>query len=311
MPRFDAILASLQAEPWAIEPTYGQRLAAILTRRLSGERPSADALAEAADIRSARDKKKAKPKPAAVAVIPLYGPMVKRADVFEEMSGVMGTDQIGQYIDQAASDPAIDAIVLDVDSPGGSVFGTAELAGKVAAATKKKKVIAVANSLMASAAYYVGSQASELVVSPSAMVGSIGVYTMHVDRSQELAAAGVKVTLISSTPEKVAANEFTPLDELGMSQQSDTVMGYYRDFVKAVASGRNVSQQRVREDFGRGGVVLAADAVARGMADKVATLDDVLGRYGLSAADLSPMAGAAKPPTMSLELRRRKLRLTS
>lgn len=311
MPRFDAILAAIQAEPWAIEPNHGQRLAALLTRRLSGEKATAAELAEAADIRAARDQKRKRPKPAAVAVVPIYGPMVKRADMFDQMSGVVGTDQLGQFVDAAANDPAIDAIVLDVDSPGGSVLGTAELAGKVADAAKKKKVIAVANGMMASAAYFVGSQASELVASPSSMLGSIGVYQMHVDNSQALAAAGVKVTLVSSTPEKTAGNQFAPLDELGMSQINDVVMGYYREFVKAVADGRRVSQTTVREEFGRGGVVLAKEAVARGMADKVATLDDVLGRYGLHSSDLTPLADAGGAvPDMGLELRKRKLRLS-
>lgn len=311
MPRFDAVLAAIQAEPWAIEPNHGQRLAAILTRRLSGERAAAGDLEEAAEIRAARDQKKRRPKPAAVAVIPIYGPMVKRADLFEQMSGVVGTDQLGQFVDAAANDPAIDAIVLDVDSPGGSVLGTAELAGKVAEATKRKKVVAVANGLMASAAYFVGSQASELVASPSAMLGSIGVYQMHVDNSQALAAAGVKVTLVSSTPEKTAGNQFEPLGDLGTGQIRDVVMGYYKEFVRAVADGRRVSQQTVREDFGRGGVVLAKEAVAKGMADKVATLDEVLGRYGLHSSDLTAMADAGGAvPDMGLELRKRKLRLS-
>jgi signal peptide peptidase SppA len=305
---FDAVLSFVAEYPWAIEPSAGRRVADILTRRLAGERPSPAAIAEAAEIRAARDKKKQRAKPPAVAVIPLYGPMVPKADFFMEASGLLSTQQVGAMVDVAANDPAVDAIVLDVDSPGGSVFGTAELAGKVAAAAKAKKVIAVANSLMASAAYYVGSQASELVASPSAMVGSIGVYTMHVDRSAELAAAGVKVTLISSTPEKVAANEFNPLDELGMSAETDVVMGYYREFVRTVADGRRVSQAKVRDEFGKGGVVLAKDAVARGMADRVATLDEVLGRYGLHTSDLMPV-GASAGAGADLELRRRKLRV--
>jgi capsid assembly protease len=310
MPRFESVLATIQAEPWAIEPTHGQRLAALLTRRLSGARATPAELAEAADIRAARDQKRKKPKPAAVAVIPLYGPMVHRADAFDEVSGVVGTATVGQWVDAAANDPAIDAIVLDVDSPGGSVLGTAELAQKVADATKKKKVIAVANGLMASAAYFVGSQASELVASPSSMVGSIGVYQMHLDQSAALAEQGVKITLVSSTPEKVAGNSYEPLTEMGVGQITDTVMGYYKQFVKAVADGRRVNQETVRETFGRGGVVLAREAVAKGMADKVGTLDEVLSRYGLHSSDLTAMADAGKGPDMGLELRKRKLRLT-
>ncbi len=303
------VLTTATAQPWAIEQNAGRLLADLFTRRANAGDPPA-ALAEG---RAAAADKKAKRKPSAVAVIPLHGVMIRRADWYDELFGFVGTTQVGQAVDEAVADPDVTAIVLAVDSPGGSVFGTHELAMKVAAAAKAKKVVAVADAMAASAAYYVASQASELVVSPSGMVGSVGVYTMHVDRSQELAKYGIKVTLISSTPEKVAGNQFEPLGDLGLGQQTEIVQGYYKQFVKAVADGRKVSQAEVRESFGKGGVVLAEDAVKRGMADKVATLDEVLGRYGLSTADLTATAQAAAEPTAKgtdwdVEIRKRRLR---
>src|SRR5262249_51729117 len=153
------------------------------------------------------------------------------ADWFMETSGILSTEQVGQLVDQAADDPSVEAIILDVDSPGGSVFGTEELAGKLADATKQKKVIAVANAVAASGAYYVASQARELVVSPSGQVGSIGVFMMHVDRSEELRQAGLTVTFVASSQRKVAGNQYSPLDPVGRDEMEQQVSGYYDLFV--------------------------------------------------------------------------------
>ncbi|HJZ57301.1 MAG TPA: S49 family peptidase [Gemmataceae bacterium] len=303
---YERILAAVAATPWAIEPNKGRELGAILSRRIrDGESPAADIEAARA-IAAAREERKAKPRPSGVAVIPLHGVMIQRADWFMETSGILSTEQVGQLVDQAADDPSVEAIILDVDSPGGSVFGTEELAGKLADATKQKKVIAVANAVAASGAYYVASQASELVVSPSGQVGSIGVFMMHVDRSEELRQAGLTVTFVASSQRKVAGNQYSPLDPVGRDEMEQQVSGYYDLFVKAVARGRSTTQTNVREKFGGGGMVLAEQAVKLGMADRVATLDDVLGRYGLRAADLTP---AAQVDRSDIEIRKRRLAL--
>jgi signal peptide peptidase SppA len=299
--RYERILAAVAASPWAIEPGKGAFLADLLTRRANGERATPDEAAAAA----AAKRPKAKARPGAVALVPVYGVMTQRADLFTEVSGMTSTEQVGRLIDEAAADPNVEAIVLDVDSPGGSVFGVAELAAKIAAAGEKKKTVAVANSVAASAAYWVASQARELVVTPNGQVGSIGVYMMHVDRSEEMRAAGRAVTFVAAGERKTAGNEFAPLDAVGRQEMEEIVGGYYGQFVAAVARGRGTTQKAVREGFGKGGMVLADDAARQGMADKVGTLDSVLARYGLSAADLSPAAAA----DYEVEVRRRRLQL--
>ncbi len=302
--RYQRILAEVAGLPWAIEPAKGQAIAAFLTRKANGETIPEPEVAAAV----AQKRPKAKARAGEVAVIGMYGVMVQRADVFAEISGAVSTEAVGRMLDDAAADPGVTAVVLDIDSPGGSVHGTAELGAKVAALAKSKKVTAVANATAASGAYWVASQASELVVTPSGWVGSIGCYQMHVDRSEELRAAGVAVTLISAGERKTAGNEYAPLDAAGREEIAGWVQGYYDQFVRAVAAGRKVSMTRVREGFGRGGMVLAEAAVKEGMADRVGTLDDVLGRYGLSAADVTP-AAALQPDRFGLENRRRRLAL--
>lgn len=304
---YERILAAVAGTPWAIEPSKGQVVADILNRKLKGESAPRSDLDRWYEIEAARrEEQKAKRKQGTVALIPLYGVMTQRADFFTEMSGMSSTEQVGRLVDEAANDPSIQAIVMDVDSPGGSVFGVAELADKIAAATTQKKVIAVCNSVMASAAFWVGSQASELVITPSGEIGSLGVYMMHVDRSEELKAMGRTVSFVSAGERKVAGNQYEPLSTIGRSHMEELVQGNYDQFLRAVAKGRGTSQTKVREGFGKGGMVLAEAAVKEGMADKIATLDQVLSRYGVTMAEVAP---SSQSDRWGIELRKRKLKL--
>lgn len=185
---------------------------------------------------------------------------------------------LAAQVRRAANDADVAAIVLDVDSPGGTVSGTVEAANEVKAATAQKPVIAIANTLAASAAYWIGSQASEFIMAPSADVGSIGAMIMHQDVSGYLDQMGIKLTMIRSeqSPLKNEAHPFAPLSEDAANYLQGRANEAGADFIRAVAAGRRVSQAKVKEEFGQGRVFGAREAVARGMADRVATLDDVI-----------------------------------
>ncbi|WP_052688250.1 S49 family peptidase [Xanthomonas sp. MUS 060] len=101
---------------------------------------------------------------------------------------------LGAALRQALADDTVSQILIDIDSPGGSVYGVAELADQIQSARSIKPVVAVANSLAASAAYWIGCAAGELYVTPGGEVGSIGVWQAHFDYSQALAADGVTPT---------------------------------------------------------------------------------------------------------------------
>lgn len=213
-----------------------------------------------------------------VAVIPVYGALAPRGFSSMFFGSVMGMDNLRSMIADAADNDMVGTIVLDFDCPGGTVDGTPETAAAIAAAAQKKKVIACANTLCASGAYWIASQASEIVMSPSGRAGSIGVYGMHQDISKALANAGVNVTVVSSPQggyktERLPFGPLSPEAHAAMQSQSDAE---YANFVREVAQGRRVTQTKVRDDFGRGRVVSAQAAVANGMADRVATLDDVI-----------------------------------
>jgi ClpP class serine protease len=101
------------------------------------------------------------------------------------ISGGTSTEAFGRAFDEAMKNPDVGAIVIDCDSPGGSVSGVPELAAKIFKARGQgKRSSRVANSSMNSAAYWICSAADEIIAAPSADVGSIGVFTMHTDTSE-------------------------------------------------------------------------------------------------------------------------------
>jgi len=193
-----------------------------------------------------------------------------------EASGAVSAQRLTAAFRAALNDPEVGSIVLDLDSPGGQVGGIEELANEIYQARSQKPVTAVANGLAASAAYWLASAAGELVVTPSGEVGSIGVFAIHEDYSAMLDKAGVKVSLIAAGKYKTEGNPFEPLGEEAQVAVQGVVNDYYDMFTRAVARGRGVSQADVVAGFGEGRVVMAEQAVRLGMADRVATIDEVI-----------------------------------
>uniref|UniRef100_A0A974ADC6 S49 family peptidase n=2 Tax=Bradyrhizobium quebecense TaxID=2748629 RepID=A0A974ADC6_9BRAD len=209
-----------------------------------------------------------------IALVSVAGGLTPRGSWFgSSLSGITA------QVTRAADDQDVAGIVLDVDSPGGTVSATVEAANAVAAAATKKPVVAVANTLAASAAYWIASQAGELVMTPSADVGSIGAMIMHQDISGWLDQVGIKMTIVRSeqSPNKNEAHPFAPLSDEARAYLQGRANEAGADFVRAVASGRRVTRAKVRDEFGQGRMVGAREAVARGMADRIATLDQVIG----------------------------------
>jgi signal peptide peptidase SppA len=213
-----------------------------------------------------------------VAVIPVIGLISHRMNLINNVSGPGGTSiqkLQSQFREALASD--CKAIVLDVDSPGGSVDGVPELASEIYEARKQKPITAVCNSMACSAAYWLASAASEVVCTPSGQCGSIGVYMLHQDESEALKKAGVKITIIKAGKYKAEGNPTEPLDPEAYDNFLSMVNGLYDLFVKGVAQNRGTSQAKVRGGYGQGRSLLAVDAVKQNLADRVGTLDDILG----------------------------------
>lgn len=216
-------------------------------------------------------------RPSTIAVIPVIGTLTQRVEQIGSAS-TRSTSAVAAEVLAAAAEPKVDAIVLEVDSPGGEVFGVPEAWTAIRTAAGIKPVVASVNSAAGSAAYYLASAATEMLVTPSGMVGSIGVYALHVDMSKSIEAAGEKWTFISAGKYKVEGNPAEPLGDEARGAFQAEIDRYYAMFVRDVARGRGVGVDTVRNGFGEGRMVGAKAAVEERMADQVGTFDEAIRR---------------------------------
>lgn len=276
--QYSHLLAFCLDHPWSVTPESLQLIAGILARKLAGETTSA------AEIEAALVNRKAAPQPrvGSAAIVPIYGVIAPRMNMLTNMSGGTSYDAIAQQLRQAVDDKSVRAIVLDVDSPGGSVAGNAELADEIRRAREQKPVIAQAQYLMASASYHLGASATEVVAAPSARVGSIGTMLLHSEMSKSLERLGIKRTFISAGDGKVDGNEAEPLSTTARERLQAAVDEAYEQFVSNVVKGRggDVTAQRVKREW-KAHVYSAAEAKRIGMIDRVATLEETLSRLGV------------------------------
>lgn len=303
---YHRILRALREHPWALLPSAFEILVEIVERRIEGREP--DAEEKRAAIEAARRQAPPVASPGAIAVLPVYGLLSHRAYLMQEVSATgTSAEMLLQAFSAMVADPRVTGIVLDIDSPGGSVFGTEELCDAIFAARGTKPIVAVANALAGSGAYWIASQADELVVTPSGQVGSIGVYTYHDDVSAFFEREGVKRTLVSAGRNKVEGHPYAPLSEEARGQLQKEVDRYYDRFVRSVARGRRVALKVAGgEQFGEGRMFGAEEAVERGMADRVETLQQVLDRLAKRAATASARAESAATEISADELNRRR-----
>lgn len=269
---YDRILAAFSRERWAILPEKLEEIAAFLALKARGETVDLEAAGFMGRERGPRPSQQI----GNVAVLPVLGTITHRANMVSNASGGTSTDVLRSQLRAAVNDPSVGAIVLDIDSPGGAVRGTSELAAEIRSARERKRVTAFVNSTAASAAYWLAASASEIVVTPTGLVGSIGVYATHEDLSQLAARKGVRVSMISAGKYKTEGNPYEPLSEEGRAAMQELVDDAYRMFVDDVAAGRGVSADVVAQGFGEGRLVTASKAIGLGMADRVGTFDDVL-----------------------------------
>lgn len=276
--RIPRIVEWVGSTGWALLPAKLAEIVAAVSEYHAGHRPTAEDIA--ARIGGGPQRRDLQVV-GSVAVVPVYGVISGRADMFSDASGGTSIQRLQSSFRDAMADDAIRAIVLDVDSPGGSTDLLPELAAEIRQARGKgKPIAAVANTRAASAAYWLASQADEVIATPSADVGSVGVYAAHQDLSGLQEKTGVKTTLISAGKFKVEGNPFEPLSEEARDAIQSMVDEFYGMFVGDVAKGRRVSVSTVRSDFGEGRMLSARKALAAGMIDRIDTLEATVKRLG-------------------------------
>jgi len=246
-----------------------------------------------------------------VGVLPIRGTILNRLSGMEAMSGGTSFETLTKSFVGMRNASDVKAIVLDIDSPGGSVDGLPEMATLIHESRGSKPIVAQVNVCAASSAYWLAAQADEIAVTPSGDVGSIGVVTVHQDMSAALEKMGIKHTVIASTPFKAEGNPFGPLEEEALASIQADVATFDTMFHDAVAQGRGVKASAVRAEYGQGRMVLADAAVKRGMADRVATMEQTLNRFGVSMLGGSRAAQAPPSTRMAARSFLRRVRLNA
>lgn len=222
-----------------------------------------------------------------VALITIEGGLYNRGPGIDSNWGYGTYEALAAQIMEAVADGEVHSILLDIESPGGEATGMFGVAQLIREARDKKPVIAVVNDMAASAAYGIASAATEIVVSPTSIIGSIGVVMLHIDQSKAMADAGLKPTFIFAGRHKVDGNPLEPLTrdvEASLQRDVDT---FYQRFLETVAAGRGdrFSAEAARATEAR--TFIGQEAVNLGMADRIATFEQVLAE--LTNAD--PAAG--------------------
>lgn len=235
------------------------------------------------DVAAARQQSSSSRPAGTVAVVPLKGVITPQMSLMSLlMGGGDGLNAFMSRMQQAMADPDVKAVVMNVDSPGGLVDGVPEAAAQLRSMRAQKPLVAVANTQAASAAYWLASQAHEVIVTPSGEVGSVGVYSLHEDVSAALEQAGIKPTLVSAGKFKVEGNPYEPLGQEAFDAAKQAVDDFYALFTADVAGGRGqeLDPQQVTDGtaFSGGRMLTANRAVKAGIADRVATLGETIGR---------------------------------
>ena len=207
-----------------------------------------------------------------VAVIHINGPMYT-GDYYYG-SGYAGSDEICRLIRSAANNKSISAIVLRIDSPGGTASAAQEINYEIKRAQDMGKPVVVSMGDQAtSAAYYVASQTDYIYATKSTLTGSIGVIGVHYDLTEVYEDEGIKVGVFKSGEMKDMGAEYRPLTTEEERYWQYIINESFKIFVDDVAAGRNMTQEDVLE-LADGRVYLATDAKNYGLIDDYGNLYD-------------------------------------
>lgn len=297
-------LSEIEGHLWALRPeTLGSLYQAAASGQLEAWLTHERAVnGDLQAVEAAREEALRRGRPRAitggVARVGLKGVLMPMTGLLAMFFGDLNPlDDFKRGMREAMADDEVGAIVVDVDSPGGVVDGIPEAAKFLRDMRGKgKPIVAVANTLAASAAYWIASQADEMVVSPSGAVGSIGVYATHRDFSGQLKMLGVDMTLISAGKFKTEGNPYEPLSDEAREHIQEDVDDFYGMFVADVAKGRGVKVADVKGGYGEGRVLGAKRALAANLVDRVETIDETVGRLSSrSRGSVQTRAEAEEP----------------
>ncbi|UGX96486.1 S49 family peptidase [Bradyrhizobium barranii subsp. barranii] len=226
-----------------------------------------------------------------VAVIDVAGPLFKRANLMTTFCGATAYETLRRDLQAAMDNASIRSILLNIHSPGGEAAGVAELATAINEVRGKKPIVSYAGDQAASAAFWLGTASDEFIIGPTAALGSMGVVAGYRDTSAQDAARGIKTIEFVSSQSPYKRVDINTQE--GRDRVQARVDAMAAVFVETVAKYRGVSVEHALEHFGQGDVLIGKAAVDAGMADGVATFEQVLA--SLSRGE-SPKASYAFNP---------------
>lgn len=263
------VTQALASRVWALTPAKLDEVSAFVETMMQGGASRWDAATSPAGpapalYRVERD---------GTAIIRVEGIIERRANMVANFSGGISTQMLAQSIVDAASDDEVSAIVLDIDSPGGSAMAPAEVADAIMQARKSVPVVAWTGGQMCSAAFWIGSACDAIVAMDTSVVGSIGVAAVHYDRSAADAKDGVTRTVLSAGKYKRIASDEKPLSDEGREYMQAQIDLYYTKFVDAVAQGRGVDAATVLERMADGRIFIGTEALEAGLVDHIGNFE--------------------------------------
>lgn len=275
-------------EPLLLEPAYarvffcalaGQLGITRLTDTVSGVTLGAEQMAEPLALFG--DNEEMGPKPArsyqvtnGIAVLPVSGTLVSKTRSLQPYSGMTGYNGIIARLQQAISDPGVDGILLDMDTPGGMVAGAFDCADIIARMRDIKPIWALANDMNCSAGQLIASAASRRLVTQTARTGSIGVMMAHSNYGAALKTSGVEVTLIYSGDHKVDGNPYEKLPKEVRADFQARIDATRQMFAEKVASYTGMSVQAVLDT--EAAVFSGQESVDNGLAEQLVNNMDAL-----------------------------------
>lgn len=274
---YNQIISKMTSAPWLIMEDSLHQLVEVVNHHLKHGKLSEDELRTRMQDSNGRTRTRAEVG-SGIGVVPIAGPIFPKANMMTEFSGATSIESFRNDFRMLMGDDRVGSIVLDIDSPGGSSDLIEEMGAEIRESRDEKPIYAISNTLAASGAYWLASQATKVYSTPSGSVGSIGAYALHEDRSSKDASDGIKVTVIKAGDYKAELSPHSPLSQEAFDYQQGLINDLYNKFVDNVAEGRDVSTELVKsESWGKGRVVPAARALKVGMVDGVMTMDDLLG----------------------------------
>lgn len=287
-----SLIRSIASQVWAIDANYVESIMPFLVSLLNGEAATLEEkqqpflmMAAAGEPQAAT--RAADAQPGSIAIVRMSGPMMKN----DQFCGPVGTATIGATLQELAANPNVDGIILKIDSPGGTIDGTEDLARIVGSI--KKPITAFVDGLSASAAMWVASAANEIVLSgQTARVGSIGTMASFADMRPALEKAGVKFHNIKASR---SVDKNTDYDK-ALTGEYD---GYIKNsldpinavFTAAIEKNRAGKIDLSKEDVLTGKIYMGKAAIKAGLADSIGSMDDAIKSIRNRISSKKPTSG--------------------